>query len=289
MKYSPIIFLLIVCFLIVAPVWAKTSDFIEVYTFDAGENDSKLTCRTVSLIEVKRLLLEKIGTYLETRTEVKNFEITSDEIVALTAGIVKTEILKEEWNGESYRLTARIEVDPDGIAKKIDELRKQQGSLDNAMRLAEVNEASLEHLREMQSEMTRLQSDLVKVNQDLMANEGLLSAWGLYEKGVKLRQEGKPQEAIAVMNQVLSDNPTAMAHFERGLAYMELRMPKEAIADFNAALALEPDMRGVLFRRGQIYYKQGKKREAVADFKSAAKLGHNPSKKWLKKHRYSFN
>ncbi len=47
----------------------------------------------MSLLEVKRLLLEKIGTCQETRTEVKNFEITSDEIVALTAGIVKTEIL----------------------------------------------------------------------------------------------------------------------------------------------------------------------------------------------------
>ena len=74
----------------------------------------------------QRLLLEKIGTYLETRTAVKNFQIASDEIVALTAGIVKTEILDEEWNGETYRLTARIEVDPDDIAEKIDDSRRQR-------------------------------------------------------------------------------------------------------------------------------------------------------------------
>ena len=272
-----------------APVWARTSDFIEVYSYNAGENDSKLTCRTVSLIEVKRLLLEKLGTFLETRTEVKNFEITSDDIISLTAGIVKTEILKEEWNGESYRLTARIEADPDDIAKKIGELRKSQGSVENARRLAEVNEASLEQLREMQSEMSRLQSNLVKVNQDLTANEGLLNAWGLFEKGVKLRQGGNPQEAVAVLTNALTENPTAMGYFERGLAYMELRMPKEAIADLSEVLTLEPDMRGALFRRGMIYIKQGHKKSGVDDIRRAAKLGHPQAKKWLKKNRYSFN
>jgi len=89
--------------------WAKSKVFVEKYSYNAGEADSKLTCRTVSLLEVKRLLLEKLGTYLETRTEVKDFQVTKDEIVALTAGIVKTEILDEKWNGETYTLTAKIE------------------------------------------------------------------------------------------------------------------------------------------------------------------------------------
>jgi len=288
MNRRVLIFALVLSLVWSATVWARTSDFIEVYTYNAGENDSKLTCRTVSLIEVKRLLLEKIGTYLETRTEVKNFEITSDDIIALTGGIVKTEILKEEWNGDSYRLTARIEADPEDIAKKIDELRKTTGSVDTARRLAEVNEASLEQLREMQSEMTRLQSNLVKVNQDLSANEGLLNAWGLFEKGAKLRQGGKPQEAIAVMTQALAENPTPMGFFERGMAYMELRMSEEAIEDFTAALAIEPDMRGALFKRGMLYMKQGQKKAGLNDIKRSAELGNPQAKKWLKKNRYSF-
>lgn len=110
------------------PLSARAADFIEVYTYRAGESDSKLTCRAVPLIEIKRLLLEKIGTYLETRTAVRNFQITSDEIVAMTAGIVKTEILREDWNGETYRLTARIEADPDDIVGEIDKMRKNSAS-----------------------------------------------------------------------------------------------------------------------------------------------------------------
>jgi hypothetical protein len=87
---------------------AASRNFIESYTYSSGDSDSKLTCRMVSLLEVKRLLLEKIGTYLESRTEIKDFQIEKDEIVALTAGVVKLEILEEKWNGEKYTLTAKI-------------------------------------------------------------------------------------------------------------------------------------------------------------------------------------
>lgn len=280
---------LAICLVGTTPLWARTTDFIEMYRYKAGDNDSKLTCRTVSLIEVKRLLLEKIGTYLETRTEVKDFEITSDDVVALTAGIVKTEILKEEWNGDSYKLTARIEADPDDIARKIDELRKNQGSIENAKRLAQVNQVSLEQMREMQGEMARLQENLVKVNQDLTANQDLLNSWGMLEKGSSLRQAGQTQEAIAVMSQSLSENPTALGYQERGQAYMELEMYKEAVADFDEALKLEPERRGALFGRGKARYNMGDRNAGVEDIRKAAELGQGKAKKWLKKHRYSFS
>jgi len=72
---------------------AETKTFIKEYTFIAGEADSKLTSRTVSLREVKRLLLEELGTYLESTTEVKDFKLTKDQIITLTAGIVSAEIM----------------------------------------------------------------------------------------------------------------------------------------------------------------------------------------------------
>jgi tetratricopeptide (TPR) repeat protein len=271
--------------LIAAPLSARAADFIEVYTYRAGENDSKLACRAVSLIEVKRLLLEKIGTYLETRTAVKNFQITSDEIVAMTAGIVRTEILREDWNGETYRLTARIEADPDDIAGEIDKMRKNKASTETVRRLAEVNEASLERMREMQDELERIQSNLVKVNQDLANNEGLLSAWNLLEEGVSLRQGDRPREAAAVISRALDENPTAIGYHERGKAYLELGMYQKAVADFSAALNLEPNRRGSLFFRGKANWKLGRKKAAADDMKKAAELGQGQAKRWLQKHQ----
>ena len=56
---------IIICFVLILSLpslgISGQKEFIESYTYTAGEADSKLTCRTVSLIEVKRLLLERKG------------------------------------------------------------------------------------------------------------------------------------------------------------------------------------------------------------------------------------
>ncbi|MDD3250273.1 MAG: hypothetical protein PHF23_07925, partial [Smithellaceae bacterium] len=63
---------------------AETKTFIKEYTYQASDEDSKHSCRVISLREVKRLLLEELGTYLESETEVKDFQLTRDQITVLT-------------------------------------------------------------------------------------------------------------------------------------------------------------------------------------------------------------
>ncbi len=72
--------------------FAEVKTFIKEYTYQASEEDSRNSSRTIALREVKRLLLEELGTYLESQTEVKNFQMTKDSITTLTAGIVSAEV-----------------------------------------------------------------------------------------------------------------------------------------------------------------------------------------------------
>ena len=65
------------------------------YAYQASEADSKLSCRTIALEQVKRLLLEELGTYLESQTEVKNYQVSRDQVIAITAVILRAEILNE--------------------------------------------------------------------------------------------------------------------------------------------------------------------------------------------------
>jgi hypothetical protein len=58
---------------------------------------------------VKRILLEELGTYLESHTEIVNFQLRKDQITALTAGVVQTQILKEKWDGAG-RLSKGVEI-----------------------------------------------------------------------------------------------------------------------------------------------------------------------------------
>jgi len=107
-------------------VYAKAVTFTKEYTFQASEADSKLSCRTIALEQVKRLLLEELGTYLESETEINTFQLTKDQITTLTAGIVSTEVKEERWDGKTYWLRAQIIADPAEVAKSLDSLLREK-------------------------------------------------------------------------------------------------------------------------------------------------------------------
>jgi hypothetical protein len=73
--------LLLICLSLLAfssPVKAETKTFIKEYTYQASEFDSKASSRILALEQVKRLLLEELGTYLESSTEIRNYQLTKD-------------------------------------------------------------------------------------------------------------------------------------------------------------------------------------------------------------------
>jgi tetratricopeptide (TPR) repeat protein len=273
-----------VLLVLIAPGPASPMEFIERYSHSAGEADSKLSCRTVALIEVKRLLLEKIGTYLESRTEIQEFGLVRDQVVSLAAGIVKLEILSETWDGARYQLTARIEAVPEEVARELSALQSHRAKLENAQRLQAINDEALGRIEEMQARLEQLQSDLLRVNQDANASEGLLNSWGLMEKGVELRQSGKTGQAIECLNAVIQSNPTPLAFLERGLALLETKRYDAAIADLTEVLKLQPNMRSALFHRGLAYNRSGKPGLGRRDMEAAAQLGNRRAMKWLADH-----
>lgn len=46
------------------PSFSEMKTFIREYAYDAGEMDSNISCRAIALEQVKRLLLEELGTYV---------------------------------------------------------------------------------------------------------------------------------------------------------------------------------------------------------------------------------
>ena len=89
------------------PAFAETVTFTKEYTYQASEFDSKASSRILALEQVKRLILEELGTYLISETEVKNMQLTKDQITVLTAGLVQATVLDEKWDGKTYYLKAK--------------------------------------------------------------------------------------------------------------------------------------------------------------------------------------
>jgi len=183
------------------PTFAQPNTFEKEYTYQASELDSKISCRAIALEQVKRLLLEELGTYLESYTEVKNFHLTKDKLAALTAGVVQIRILEEKWDWKNYWLRAEIKADPENVAKSIDSLRKDQRK---AEELEEIKKKSDEALVEVE----RFRKELKELKSDIKAKEKYNKSVETLERIPQSKQVTVPTASVPEYKYVASKNST---------------------------------------------------------------------------------
>jgi len=267
----------IILFTSFSTTFAESKTFIKEYTYQASEDDSRNSSRTLALLEVKRLLLEELGTYLESVTEVQNFQLSKDRITALTAGIVQTEIMADKWDGDNlkYWLKAKIVVDSNQVIKSIDALRNDRAK---TKELEEIRRRSDELLRENQRLRKELSVATVeqkpkeiaaynKTIKDLLAIE-----W--FEKGYTAvftsNNERNYNDAIDAYSKAIELNPNyADAYLFRGFAFSVLLKYGEAIKDFDKAIKLNPKDEWAYNNRGQSNWYLGNYNQAMKDFSKA--------------------
>jgi hypothetical protein len=180
---------------------AELKTFVKEYTYQASEFDSKASCRTIALEQVKRLLLEELGTYLENNTEVKNFELTKDKITALTAGIVQTQVFDEKWDGKSYWLKAEVKADPENVAKSIDHLRKDQKKSDDLEEKVKKHDEALKEIDKLRNDIALLKNDIEAQENFNKSIATLTDNQSVPEKKAapvaRVKQRSKAKKAIA--------------------------------------------------------------------------------------------
>jgi tetratricopeptide (TPR) repeat protein len=132
---------------------AEKKVFVKEYTYQASEIDSKVSSRAIALEQVKRLLLEELGSYLVAETEARKFQLTKDKITVMTAGIVQTEIIAEKWDGQTYYLKAKIAADSGEVVKLLAAARENN---QKNRELEETNrkvDEALKKIKQLQDEL----------------------------------------------------------------------------------------------------------------------------------------
>lgn len=99
--------------------------------YHLGDNDTRIDGHRLALMDAKRNALEKVGTYVESITEVKDFQLTRDDIKTYTAGIIAVDEQGEpKWEmiGPTLRctVTVKAKVDKSSVTNKIGALRKDK-------------------------------------------------------------------------------------------------------------------------------------------------------------------
>jgi tetratricopeptide (TPR) repeat protein len=253
---------------------AETKTFIKEYTYQASEDDSRNSSRVTAMREVKRLLLEELGTYLESVTEIKNFQLTKDQITALTAGIVKTEIVSERWDGHTYWIKTKIVADSDNVIKSIDNLRKDRDKSRELEEVKKKSDAILEENKRLREKLKLAKGEdkqILKDKYDKTIKE--LSATEWLENGIRNYHNKDYKTALHDYNKAIELNPKyADAYFGRGVTYHSFSKHDEAISDYNKAIELNPKYADAYYNRGLIYGGLGKYDNSFSDLNKAIEL-----------------
>jgi len=252
---------------------AKTVTYVKEYTYQASEVDSKLSCRTIAMEQVKRLLLEELGTYLISETAVKDFQLTRDRISSLTAGIVMTVILEENWDGKIYFLKAKITTDTDELVRSIDRIRGNQEESKNWEETRKKTEEALREIEKLKKEIAEGKGE--KVSQEKYAkavNE--LNALDWFKKGYVLRYNAKNnQEAMKAFDKSIEIDPNyAKAYAGRAAIYNEWGQYQNSLRESEQAIKLDPKLPWGFNCRGWAYNGLRNYPKAIEDLTRAIEL-----------------
>lgn len=130
---------LLVAFILTATILLPLAAFAEIKTVTHtvqqpfGGSQSPDDARIAGIARAKREALEQFGTYIESTTVVKNSQVDSDEILALTAGVTKAEVIKQKnyTYGDVFgiEITVKVELDTAVLEKSLKRLLEDRNHL----------------------------------------------------------------------------------------------------------------------------------------------------------------
>ena len=246
----------LVCFsflISAAIVFAEIKSLIKEYTYQASELDSKTSCRAIALEQVKRELLEELGTYVESTTVVEEAQIEKDEIKTISAGVVQTKILDEKWDGKSFWIKAEVSADPDEVAAAIEKVRNDQKLAEELAESEAEKEAALQEVERLKAELAQSSSDKEKLAQYNQA-VNQLQASDSFEQGTAMTVAGDYEGATKAYDRVIYLRPEdPKAYFGRSIVYIYLGNYSRATQDLDRAMVIRPANTNVYFQRASAY------------------------------------
>ena len=290
MRLLALIFTLTIALVSTAQAEVRTITVTGEYRM--GDNDTRTDAKRLALQDGKRLALEKAGTYIESITEVKNFQLSRDELRAYTAGMV--EVLEQQtrstMEGETtvVRVDVTCKVDTAVVARQIEALRKNETVKANLLhaqheadRLREENEALRQKLaaattkpeiaaiqEKRRAGLTELdvESLLAQASVALVGSEQDTFMTGSSSAAGRTRARGLIEQALAL------DPSNPAAHVYMGSLLHEEGNVEGAIAAFRTALRLKPDLAVAHNNLGNALQAQGDLAGAIAAYRTALRL-----------------
>lgn len=280
--------LVVVALLILSSqLFPQSKTFIREYTYTAGEADSKITSRAIALDQVKRLLLEETGVYLQSEFTVSKeekggvySELTKQQIQSITAGITETKIIEEKWTGEKYYIKASITVDSDEVNKNIVRISEDKSLINELEDVKKTADEAMAEIARLRNEISITKNEnerLVKLNQ-YDVNARLLSASDWFQKGYNAGEAKDYDNALLFYEKAIDLNPRfSMAYNNIGVIYEKRNNLTKSMFYYTKAIETEPNNSIAMFNLGANHQTKGDIKLAIKFYEKVIEI--NPEQK----------
>jgi hypothetical protein len=135
-------------------VCAEIQTFTATHTYILGDHDSKDDARQRCLLETKRKILEQAGVYIESASEVKNFDLTKDKITSFAAAVMQVKDTTEELGFQQGHMTMTLK-----LTAQVDlvEVRKQLAARQVDAGVREDVAVKKERLKRLEAQLETMQ------------------------------------------------------------------------------------------------------------------------------------
>ncbi len=275
-------FLLLAISFISRPLYSQEKTFVKEYTYKASEADSKVSCRAIAINQLRSMLLNDLGVYVESNQDMKTNDVAGkfsqdfvENISTISAGITKLDVLAETWNGETFWMKASITVDTTSIQESLKRLSENQQKVKELEELKQnlnfANKRLAELTQELNSQKEASAKSILTEKYNAKVNE-ISATNSMYNAKAKFESRDY-HGAIEDFNKVIALNPKyTLAYAYRGHAKINLEDYTGAMEDFNKAIELNPKFDAAYVDLGRANFFSGDYKGAIANFSKAIQI-----------------
>lgn len=246
-----------------------------------GGSQSPDDARIAGIARAKREALERFGSYIESTTVVKNSQVDSDEILALTAGVTKAEVVKQKsyTEGDAFGLeiTVKVELDTAVLDQSLKRLLQDRNHLKDLKDAREREKQLLTRIAELEKQnkqQGKSEKQKETLKKEFQKTRDGLTAVEWFDKAMELWSGSEFTNPLLardyLSNAIESEPGNANSYNNRGVLFNQINKSESAIIDFNKAINLGNNK--AYTNRGIAYSRIGKFKIALSDFNKALSL-----------------
>jgi tetratricopeptide (TPR) repeat protein len=235
--------LIIFCFCSFScPGLGEADEIIAEGSYNMGDGETPTVAESRALLNAKRAALEQAGTYVESYTKVRNFQLTQDQIQVLASGLIEVSILEKKRSVAEEGIRFWVKIKATVTPSRIEELAKnvkERPVEDDHKRLHENYEKLAKEMELLKRELKEAKSGTEKkqIEAKITDSERLFQANEWVEKGRKQYLDKQYDEAINSYTYATALNPNSAVGFSgRCLTYWKKGQYDRAIDDYNRAI-----------------------------------------------------